>query len=74
MQIEPHDTTSNNIDTNDNQFHNNNENLATSSSSISIDDCVISRNHNEIGSLCSGMRYEIINKDNMNGKDISIDW
>ena len=73
LKTEPHAATSNNVDANDNQFNNNNENLATSSTSISIDDCIISRNHNESGSLCSGIKDEMNNKENMNDKAISLD-
>ena len=74
LQIEPHAATIDNVDTNQNQLNINNENLATSSSSISIDDCVISRNHNEIGSLCSGMKDELNNEEDANDKTISLDY
>ena len=70
LQIETYAKSSNNIDANVNQFNHNNENLAISSSCLSINDCVISRNYNEIGSLCSGIKDEMNNKENMNEKTI----
>ena len=73
FQIAPHASSSNNVDANTNQFNNNNENLAVSSSYVSIDDCVTSRNYNEIGYLYSGIKDEMNNKENSNEKSISLD-